>query len=245
MSEARSSRSDAPDTAAPARAAREGRLGVGPQPVAAPLPVPDIGGPLTARELLALQHLSGNRAVSRLLEQRPQSLATPLAGTFIQRNGTQVSVTGVNLNHSRLTVPPEASLSLKAGYSPPNATGVKFSVEKGSVEPSGASVDASGIISVTGGQPGGDIKVAAESDDGAKAWADLRIIEKPTAVSSTSGSAMGGAGYGASFRHTFSGPSGNPSGLKDGRVNEKFDATSVATPFGQFALQANPAGSAG
>jgi hypothetical protein len=187
-------------------------------------------GPLTPQLVATLQRTAGNRAVSALLQRQPK----------------QVPVTDVSLNHRRVSVPPEAGLSLQATAVPGNATGVKFKVEKDTVEVKDVTIDASsGRITVGAKQPGGDLKVVAESDDGSTAWVTLRVIEKPTALTSTSASPKSGKVYGGDFTHTFSGPSGTQSGLEDARINETFDSTAATTPWGPFALAANKAGSPG
>ena len=190
-----------------------------------------LSGALTPELVGILQRSAGNRAVAGL----------------IQRDDRQVSVTGVTINHDRVTVPPESGLNLRARATPGTATGVKFKIEKGTVEAKDVTIDAStGKITLGAGQPGGELKVTAESNDGSSAWATFRVIEKPTALKSTSGSAGGsGSRYGGDFTHTFSGPGSSPSGLEDERINEKFDSLKAATPWGPFDLAANAAGSRG
>jgi hypothetical protein len=187
-------------------------------------------GPLTPQLVEALQRSAGNRAVSGL----------------IQRDDKQVSVADVTVNHPRVTVPLEAGLNLRATVTPANATGVKFKVEKGTVEAKDVQIDASsGKLTIGPGQPGGELKVTAEAADGSSAWSTFRVIEKPTALTSTSPSASGGSRYGGDFTHTFSGPGKSPSGLEDGRINEKFDSLKATSPWGPFDLAANAAGSRG
>ena len=67
------------------------------------------------------------------------------------------------------------------------------------------------------------------------------MVEKPTTLVSSSGSASGT--YEAKFRHSFTGASGKGSGVDRANINEKFDSLSVDTDFGKFTLQANAAGS--
>jgi hypothetical protein len=206
---------------------------------AASLPTSRRFAGLTADGILTLQRAVGNRAVSDLL-------AGGRDGRRLQRQGKQVSVTKVTLNHNQVTVPPEAGLSVTAKAAPANATGVQFAVEKVTVEVKDVSVDPStGAVTIGAGQPGGDLKISAKAADGSSAWAGLRIIEKPASLTSTSASAKGGAVYGGEFVHTFAGPATGASGLKNARINEKFDATSVKTPFGPFDLSANKAGTRG
>jgi hypothetical protein len=69
------------------------------------------------------------------------------------------------------------------------------------------------------------------------------VIEKPTTIASSAGTAAGT--YEATFRHTLTGASGTGSGVERANINEKFDSLSVDTDFGKFTLQANAAGSGG
>jgi hypothetical protein len=188
----------------------------------------------TPAAMLALQRAAGNAAVARMVA--------------VQRaDEASVAVTGVSTNHNRVTVPPQAGLSITATATPKKATGVTFSLTKGSVEPSGATIDpSSGRLTITAAQPGGDINVKATSDDGSFATSGLRIITKPTALASTSATDITSAGeYGGAFVHTFTGP-GTAEAMQDARVNEKFAALEVTMPWGgKFTLKANKAGSAG
>ncbi len=213
------------------------------------------GPALTARDVLRLQRSIGNAAtVARLQVARraqPDAVGTSArpnaVGRRVQRDpDASVSVVGVRLSATKVSVPPEAGLSLKASAQPSNATGVTFSIDKGSVSPTGISIDAStGVITLASGQQGGTVKIKAAADDGSSAWQELQMVEKPTSVASTSASAQGGSVYGGQFTHTFSDASGSPSGLQGENINEKFDSTSVKSPFGPFSLKANPAGAHG
>jgi len=157
-----------------------------------------------------------------------------------------VSVTGITLSAAKVSVPPEAGLNLTASAKPSTATGVKFSVSKGSVSPTGVTIDAAtGAMTLSAGQPGGTVRITATADDGSSAFQEIRIIEKPTTVASTAASSQGGGVYGGQFTHTFTDASGTPSGLEGENINEQFDSLSVKTAFGQFALKANTAGSPG
>ena len=135
---------------------------------------------------------------------------------------------------------------MTASAVPAKATGVTFGVEKLTVDPSDTTIDSStGVITIGDAQPGGDLKVTAETST-VKAGAALRTIEKPTSLDSTTQSAKDAAGgsYGGEFTHTFKGK-GKAAGLADGRVNEKFDDLTPKNPFGKFTLKANKASSAG
>jgi hypothetical protein len=153
-----------------------------------------------------------------------------------------VSITDVRLSAPAATVP--AGGTVQATASPKNATGVKFKVEKDTVEPTAVTVDGtSGLITIGDKQEGGDVKITGESDDKATASAGLPLYEKPTKISATSGSAAStGARYQGDFKHTFEGHSGKAAKTEGTHVDEKFDSTSAKTPFGDFDLSVNAGG---
>ena len=201
---------------------------------------------ITRHTILSLQRTVGNSVVSGAIRapiQRPQTSAQ------VQREGEEmasVSVAGVTLSASKVSIPPSTGSTIKATATPSKATGVKFSVEKGSVTPSNVTIDATtGVITVSAGQQGGTVTIKATSDDGAWATMDLRLVEKPVAVASTTASSAGGSVYGGQFTHTFSSASGQASGLQGENINEKFDSLKAASGFGTFTLSANAAGSQG
>jgi hypothetical protein len=178
--------------------------------------------------VLALQRGAGNRATARLMRQ-----------------AAQVAVTDVTLSSGRASIPADGAV--RARPQPAKATGVVFSLEKGTVEPAGSTVDpATGVVTVTAAQEGGTINVKATSDTGDWATAPLMVSEKPAALATTSGSdTTTKARYRAEFVHGFTGKSGDGAKLEGANVNERFDALSVASPFGTFDLAANAAGSQG
>ena len=184
--------------------------------------------------VLALQQSAGNAAVARMLARR--SLA---------RDDKDVALTGVGLNHQRVSVPVESGLAVTASPGPANATGVMSGVEKGTVDPSDTTVDAkTGAVTIGDSQPGGDLKVTADNS-AATAGATLRTIEKPAKLDSTTQSATSASdSYGGEFTHTFSG-SGKAAGLADGRIDEKFDDLAPKNSFGGFSLNANRSGGKG
>ncbi len=201
---------------------------------------------ISRHTILSLQRSVGNAVVSeaiRPLLQRSQR------GVLLQREGepaASVSVAGITLSAPKVSVPPSTGSTLKATATPSKATGVTFTVEKGSVTPTNVTIDAStGVITVSAGQQGGTVNIKATSDDGAFATMELRIVEKPVAIVSTSASSAGGSVYGGQFTHTFSAPSGQASGLLGENINEKFDSLKAATGFGTFTLAANASGSPG
>ncbi len=203
---------------------------------------------ITRHTILSLQRSVGNAVVSGAI-RAPLQRSARLES--VQREGepqpmASVSVAGVSINATRVSVPPSAGSTIKATATPGNASGVKWSVEKGSVTPTNVTIDATTrVITVAAGQQGGTVTIKATSNDGAWATMDLRLVEKPVAVASTTASSAGGSVYGGQFTHTFSSPSGQASGLQGENINEKFDSLKAASGFGTFTLAANPSGSAG
>src|SRR6266851_116490 len=203
---------------------------------------------ISRHTILSLQRSVGNAVVSGAFRALPQRSAR---GETVQRDGeaqptASVPVKSVSINASKVSVPPSSGSSIKATTTPGTATGVKWTVEAGSVAPSNVTIDATtGVITVAAGQQGGTVTIKATSDDSAWATMDLRLVEKPVAVASTTASSAGGSVYGGQFTHTFSSPSGQASGLQGENINEKFDSLKAASGFGTFTLAANPSGSAG
>jgi hypothetical protein len=208
-----------PAVAAPAVVATPAAVGATPMGVAA---------------VLSMQRTAGNQAVCRAI-----------ASGLIQRDTPQVSITQADVTPARFSVPVAAGVSVKAKATPANATGVKWTVGKSTVDPaSDTKIDeTTGVVTVGATQAGGKLKATGTSADGATADVEFQAIEKPTAISASSGSSSGT--YAADFTHTFKGSSASASGLEGANVNEKFDAQSVASPFGAFKLKANAAGSHG
>jgi hypothetical protein len=205
-------------------------------PVAAPVTRADLAVPHETAfgAVLSLQRTAGNRATTRAL-----------AGGWLQRDAepmASVSITDVKLSAAAATVP--ASGTVQATAAPKNASGVKFKVEKDTVEPTNVTVDASsGLVTIGDKQEGGDVKITGESDDKATASAGLPLYEKPTKISATSGSGAATKGrYQADFKHTFEGHSGKAAKTEGTHVDEKFDSTSAKTPFGDFDLAVNAGG---
>lgn len=188
---------------------------------------------LTPALLAAVQRTAGNAAAARLLRAPAAQAKTPPV----------IAVTDVRVA-DRVTVPRTATV--RAAAVPANATGVVWSLDPGSVTPTNVTIDAAtGVMTFTAGQEGGTITVRATSSDGSFATREIRVIEKPVAVTATS--ASGADNYGGQFVHTFSAPSGKVTGLEGANINEKFDALTATTPWGggPFTLQANTAGSRG
>lgn len=191
------------------------------------------GGGLTAR-VLALQQTAGNQAVARAIAQ----------GRLQRDDKPAPVVTAVNINHAKVSSPPESGLSLKATSVPAGAADT-WTVAAGTAAVTGTSIAADGAITVGSAQPGGTVKVTG-AGGGGTAWSDVQIVEKPTTLASTSGSDASSAGeYAGRFFHSFTGSSGKGAGVDGANVNEKFDSLSASTPFGPFTLKANAAGSHG
>ncbi len=216
-------------------------------PEAVPVPPLDVrhgGRPslvaLPTALLRNLQRASGNASVQRLVSRLRPPVPVRGATQTVQR--ADVSVAGVSVS-AKVSIPRTAGLTASA--KPKNATGVTFSVEKGTVDPTGVTIGATtGSLTFAAGQQGGGINVKATSADGAWATAPLQIIEKPTAIASTT--ASGKAQYGGEFVHTFTAPSGKSSGLHGMNVNEKFASLKASPPWGgSFKLTANAARSHG
>jgi hypothetical protein len=201
------------------------------------------GPSMNASMIAHLQRSAGNASVAALM-----AAGGPARGDTVQRQDTppDVPVKTVSLSAQLVSVPLEAGLKLKASAQPTNATDVTFSLEKGTVAPSNVAIDGkTGTITTSGTQQGGSIMVKATAKDGSWATSALRMVEKPNGIASTTTSASG-SDYGGDFTHTFTAPSGQSSGLEGANINESFDSTSAAMPWGgTFTLSANVAGSHG
>jgi hypothetical protein len=187
-----------------------------------------VGAPLATDTVLSLQRTAGNQAVCR-----------GIASGVIAR--APAAVTSVTVTPSRFTVPVESGVSVKAKA---NASDATWALNAGTAAVTGSSIAADGAITIGGAQPGGTLEAEATSADGTSSFAQpFNVVEKPTTLASSSGSAAGT--YEAKFRHSFTGASGTGSGVERANINEKFDSLSVDTDFGKFTLQANAAGSGG
>ena len=203
-------------------------------PLAAPaVPEGAPGAALGAETLLSLQRTAGNQAVCRAIA----------SGAIARAPAAPVGVTGVKVSPGRFTVPLESGVTVKATASPANATGVTWALKDGTAAVSGSSIDAKGAIAIGASQPGGTLEAEATADDGSSYSMPFNVTEKPATLASTSAAASGT--YSATFTHTFTGPSGKGAALERANINEKFDSLTAQTDFGNFALQANAAGSKG
>jgi hypothetical protein len=184
--------------------------------------------PFAAESVLSLQRTAGNQAVCR-----------GIASGVIAR--APANVTSVTVTPPRFTVPVESGVSVKAKA---DVADVTWAMKDGTAKVTGSSIAADGAITVGSAQPGGTLEAEASPTGGGTGWAQpFNVVEKPTTLASSAGSAAGT--YEATFRHSFTGASGTGSGVERANINEKFDSLSVDTDFGKFTLQANAAGSGG
>lgn len=185
--------------------------------------------------ILSLQRTAGNQAVCRAIA----------SGVLARDEQADTPIGGLSITPNKATLPLESGVSITAAAKPAGVTGVKYSLEAGTVGPAaGTKIDASsGVVSVDAKQPGGKLKAKAENS-ASFADAEFRVIEKPKEIASTTSSAAGQ--YEAHFKHTFNSSGAGQSGLEDANINEKFDSHTAKTPFGDdFKLTANAEGSAG
>lgn len=209
------------------------------------------GGPLTSGDLyVSTPRDSGERRAEQrsaaALKGGPGMSVQPPPGPAPQMLSRQpaqaVALTAATINHDRVTVPPGAGLTLTAGKTPANATGVTFSlVGDTAAIATGTTINASsGAITVAAAQTGGRAHAEAEqtitAPDGSTTTNTasspaLNFTAIPAGIASTSGVLRNVTGfYGGDFTHTFSPPSGsNASALERARVNERFAAASGTT----------------
>ncbi len=167
--------------------------------------------------------------------------ATPAATTGLFRQpAAAVPLTGVSVNHDRVTVPPPSGLSFSASKDPPGASSVTLSVAGDSaVIAAGTKIsNTTGAITVATGQTGGSAHVEARQDstapDGSTttttATAPFNFTAIPSGITGTSASAANSTGfYGGTFTHTFGSPAGGQSALELSHVNEQFAGASGTT----------------
>jgi len=156
-----------------------------------------------------------------------------------------VPLTGVTVNHNRVTVPTVPGLSFLATITPPNASGVvTLSVvgDNASIAAKTTIDNSTGVITVASSQTGGSAHVkasqnatATESDGSTSVstlWATtpFNFTAIPSGISSTSSSPGGSETmYGGDFTHTFTSPGGGQTALERSHVNELFPAASGTT----------------
>lgn len=203
-------------------------------------PAPPVAG------ILALQQSAGNAAVSQLL----------------RAPGKAKGITGVTVNHEKVTVPPDATLDLKAQADPKDAGGdLTYGLEAAGATLDGATKadPKTGQITVGAKQAGGKAKATVKQKitaaDGSfteqPAERELFFLDEPGAITATSETAAGDKDYyRGDFTHTFKAGPGGAAGLEMARVNERFTGPlikdsmaanhEIAAPWGIFKLKANP-----
>ena len=174
-----------------------------------------------------------------------------------------VPLTGVTVNHDRVTVPPVAGLSFSATITPANASpNVALSVhgDNASIATGTTINNSTGAITVAADQTGGSAHVEASQNatapDGSTlestspATAHFNFTAIPSGITSTSASPGGSAThYGGEFTHTFTSPGGGQTALERSHVNELFPAASGTTlnitgPLGNLSVTVNNPNSA-
>ena len=182
-------------------------------------------------------------------------------GLFRQPAGL-VALTGVTVNHDRVTVPPSGRLSFSATITPANASGVTLSVVGDNATISARTLvnNTTGAITVAAGQTGGSAHIEANQNatgpggstlvSTSPATAPFNFTAIPSGITSTTASLSGTAGfYGGEFTHTFTSPAGGQTALELSHVNERFAAASGTTlritgTLGTLTITINNPGSA-
>jgi Domain of unknown function (DUF4157) len=158
---------------------------------------------------------------------------------FRQAKGP-VLLTGVTVNHSRVTVPPEPKLTFTATKAPASAPSVTFTVagDNATIAAGTTINSATGAITVDPGQTGGSAHVEATQTVTDPSGTTITTTQTapfnfsaiPSAITSTSASRRGVAGsYGGDFTHTFASPAGGQTALEGSHVNEQFPAAKGTT----------------
>lgn len=192
-----------------------------------------ISSPAEAAERNAVSVLKGTIV--------PAATPAAQAGLFRSPDGL-VPLTGVTVNHDRVTVPPVAGLSFSARITPANASGVTLSVVGiNATIAAGTTIDNStGAITVAADQTGGRARVEAwqnaTAPDGSTLvstspeTATFNFTAIPAGITGTTASPGGSATmYGGEFTHTFSSPGGGQTALERSHVNEFFPTASGTT----------------
>jgi hypothetical protein len=162
----------------------------------------------------------------------------PVAEPRLYRHGPGlVGLTGVSVNHDRVTVPPVGGLSFVATKAPANAPGVTFSIvgDNATIAAQTKIDSSAGVITVAPGQTGGSAHVAASQkatapngdtiESTSPATAPFNFTAIPSGIASTAAVAGSAAGvYGGEFTHTFRSPAGGQTALERSHVNEQFPA---------------------
>lgn len=193
----------------------------------------------------------------------PAVVPVPAAPTRLFRQpSVLVALTGVRINHDRVTVPPIANLSFRAIKTPANAPGVTLSIvgDDATIAAGTTINNTTGAITVAAGQTGGSAHVEASQNatgpggstitTTSPATAPFNFTAIPSGITSTAASLRGNAGfYGGDFTHTFTSPAGGQTALERSHVNEKFLGASGTTlningPLGPLHVTVNNPNSA-
>jgi hypothetical protein len=163
--------------------------------------------------------------------------AAPISGAVsLMRQQAPVDLASLGVNHSRVTVPPEAGLAFSAKLTPANPTGVTLTIAGvgGTTIDAGTTITNAGVITVAATQTGGAAQVEARqaytAPDGSKvsttspSTAPFNFVGIPGAVTGATVTAANTAdAYGGAFTQTFAPPSGSATrAIERAHVNERF-----------------------
>ncbi len=166
----------------------------------------------------------------------------PAAQSRLFRSPDIVQLSGVTVNHARVTVPPVARLSFSATIIPANASPdiTLDIVSDGATIAAGTTIDNStGAITVPNDQTGGSAHVMASQNatnpDGSSfqnspSSGVFSFTAIPSGITSTIAYPYNSAtDYGGEFTHTFTSPGGGQTALEESHVNERFPTASGTT----------------
>jgi hypothetical protein len=180
------------------------------------------------------------RHAAAVSEGAVRAAAPAASPSLFRQTGGVIALTGVSVNHDRVTVPPPAGLSFRATKAPASAASVTFSVvgDNATIAAGTTVNNATGAITVAAGQTGGSAHVEASQTAPAPgggtttttATAPFNFTAIPAGISSTTAAARNATGfYGGDFTHTFTSPAGGQTALERSHVNEKFAGASGTT----------------
>ena len=192
---------------------------------------------------------------------KPLANASSAAPRLFRQPAPPVALTGISVNHDKVTVPPVPGLSFSASKTPSNAPGVTLSVVgDNAVIAAGTTINnTTGVITVAAAQTGGSAHVEASQNASgpggtisttSPAMAPFNFTAIPAGIASTSASPSSSAtDYGGSFVHTFKSPAGGPAALEFSHVNEIFPGASggsltITGTMGSVTVQINNPNSA-
>lgn len=188
--------------------------------------------------------------------------AAPTARPGLFRSPDIVQLTGVTVDHDRVTVPPVAGLSFTATIIPANASpDITLNVvgDDATIAAGTTIDDSTGAITVAADQTGGSAHVEARQDatepDGSSfqnspSSGVFSFTAIPSGITSTSASTYSSAtDYGGEFTHTFTSPGGGQTALDGSHVNERFPTASgtmltITGQLGELGITVNNPNSA-